>query len=603
MSINALKIFLLLYIRISDVIKYIYVYDFKIDNLILHKYNKSPYRKESNVKKIKLDLNTIKKCNWYEGTFIYDCAYDEKLIKRKDKIRYFEYNGKYYTMSKENNSEYIELPLHLSNEYPYSTGLVIDNSVPIEPTIIRNFFDLIYDYNILFKFLNFIPKKNILQQIDNIAEARALSDLNLLYSLRNKHNNWIPRCLIDDGKEIDDESSWHIYHNYGFVCDKEYTWYLVPINSAEYDSDREIKKYYIPVVFTTDNKPLTYTNINGWEEIVLPEQTKGKDFSDRLGIKYDAKSYNPITKEKAKKILSDKNNSEELKRIILDFNSLKIIKELIPKLDKMIIDNEPVSDILELARSQMFLNSNGRKFVKEYLISNIGEKVKEEYNLSDEELQQFITIPYIPNYDSSHLAEIITVGVDCSVYHYDMGGDRDVICNCKDYYTINSNLFYGWNGNSLEMPEILKKMSYEELNKKLHNFHLVLSEVLNSVIAGENTINKKDFEKTIILINNYMTAREKIVLLNKNFYDMFMEYLNNASLSFEYYFIGNESYERDIEIRQGKITISNLDLDNINLKELDNYYNNQEKDLSKLRLSTEFNTEGIYSSVNSYMAF
>ena len=547
--------------------------------------------------KIIIDENTVKNCKWYQSFFVLDCALDgENTINRKCKINYFEYKGKYYTISDIDKNEFIELPLYLSDVYPNSTGVVLDKSLEL-PYIGQH-------YRVLFPSF-FLPE--ISEKIDNIERVRKIDDPNILSGYKEEHDNWVPKCLKDSGRKLSLNDAWAIYHKYhlhGGVIKNEYTWLLVPIFTPEYNDHNELIKFYVPVVFSKNSKPLTYTNINGWEELVLPvpeANNKGgfDSFSKMLGAAYNYDSSKTITVEEAVEWFNNQDNVLSLQKIVtainnckdydLDYDSFIIIKDIIPMIDDLISNNESTFDILSLVRSQLHLNNGGREMIKDCLIQNIGEKIRRENCLSPEMLQQFLTIPPIPAFDSGNMTDVITAGDKCSVYKYSALGTRNISWSIPTYFNINGVDFYDLDEFDPRI-EIFQKRPSEQVNKAFNNFISLLTEILNSVIDNENSLEKKDYEKTIIHDNQYMTARGMAVLLNKNFYDIFIELLENKEpdLSFKCYFISDNSLHDHTEIRHVEIFIHNLDIDNVDLVNLDNYYSYEDIDLSKILLNTKF---------------
>ena len=506
------------------------------------------------------NIDSLKKQKWYFGNFYLDCSNldDNSLNANIISIPYCEIDGKYYTIIDLENGELIELPLRISDDYPFNTGLKPRNSI--------------FYFSVIELFL---PRFDLKNQVETICLSRNCKNEEEIKLRENKHKKWLPNCLMDDKNGMDSS---------------DYKWYFEKYTIVDKDEngDLVIKTIDVPVAVNIFDDYIIYTDI--WKRRKLPLKTK----EDVLGLSKPnfinlGKKGNLITPKEAHRwYLENANYLRDMtyrinfiKKNNLNLDSYKTVMFIMTYIDYALERKIDLDEVLEVLRSQINLNKDARRIIQDYLFLKFGNRIREVHpDLTENELKEYATIPHI----STDLAR---KGID-KVTTY---GNRFTLLSTKectdmntyisaigDWYDITGSPFYFiYGGNNSQKYLNAVRNNYFEKGKAF------LATILN------NLSNQIGNGYSVKLCSDVIMTWEQSLLLNMKYLDIIDSLAKKMPVKIKYVLV--ISGKEGPEAKFGEICINSIDdLNKINLKHPENYYTIKEYPMDNIRLTTRIKT-------------
>lgn len=353
------------------------------------------------------------KHTWYIGKFYTDMSNSVISFGAHETIIYIPYyieDGKCFTITDKTGNEVLEVPIRKSNEYPYSTGLLVTDEKP--ETTFKNVKSMMGNTN------------DLAERIETINRVRNPKSCIPLADSKKYHDGWMPKCMS---------------HLAG------YTWKKVPFVRPPKNGSSEYKQKMVPVLFLDGKK---YIYIDKWELVeALPStitvsrgRCKEEEKTVDLGFIFDESSYIDCHSNFTEAVCNwYQNNMEWLREDIslikyLESNNLSLesydqLNREKAHFDQLMRQDKDPEYIIKCIRSVVGLDDSARKILHDYLYQEFGDRLYlNNPNLTEKQLYAMTEIPSISRKDAAKgIEKIITIGDWTFLKKYSEGLKQTII--------------------------------------------------------------------------------------------------------------------------------------------------------------------------------
>ncbi len=436
------------------------------------------------------------KHTWYIGKFYTDMNNSVISFGAHETIIYIPYyieDGKCFTITDKTGNEVLEVPIRKSNEYPYSTGLLVTDEKP--ETTFKNAKSMMGNTN------------DLAERIETINRVRNPKSYIPLADSKKYHDGWMPKCMS---------------HLAG------YTWKEVPFVRPPKNGSSEYKQKMVPVLFLDGKK---YIYIDKWELVeALPStitvsrgRCKEEEKTVDLGFIFDESSYIDCPSNFTEAVCNwYQNNMEWLRGDIslvkyLESNNLSLesydqLNREKAHFDQLMRQGKDPEYIIKCIRSVVGLDDSARKILHDYLYQEFGDRLYlNNPNLTEKQLYAMTEIPSISRKDAAKgIEKVITIGdlvflktsqgIIPNEHSYKQNGyynvekdktfykthDEDYVlipANYEGYYLIG-NCEESWKDAYDLIYLMLRKCEKESRLPKISRLNILVDKTLYEIVLG-----------------------------------------------------------------------------------------------------------------------